>query len=279
MVTVVAFHAHPDDEVLLTGGTLARIAAAGHRVVIVVATDGHMGDAADPRAGERLAELRASAAELGAARVVHLGYADSGHGPLLYPDPAGRRRFARADVGEAAARLADLLREERAAVLIGYDAAGGYGHRDHVRVHEVGRRAAELATGVRVVAATRPREPVGSAIGAVRRLRRFGGRNAWLEPALYSPRRAITHRVDVRPFAARKQAALAAHASQLAGPGRMAGVMTGLTRLPAPLFGLVLGREWFASDDGPPGTVAFDDVLSGPPDGTEDRWGSAITTR
>jgi LmbE family N-acetylglucosaminyl deacetylase len=105
MVTVLAFHADPDDEVLLTGGTLARLAAEGNRMIIVVATDGVMGPATGQGAQTRLEELRASASVLGAARVVHLGYADSGHGPVLYPDPPDRVRFARADVNEAAGRL------------------------------------------------------------------------------------------------------------------------------------------------------------------------------
>jgi len=104
MATVVAFHAHPDDEVLLTGGTLARLAAEGHRTVVVVACCGGLG--ADPET--RLAELRVSAARLGVARVVHLGYADSGHGPVLYPDPPGQVRFARADPDEAAGKLANI---------------------------------------------------------------------------------------------------------------------------------------------------------------------------
>jgi LmbE family N-acetylglucosaminyl deacetylase len=108
MATIVAFHAHPDDEALLTGGTLARLAAGGHRVIIAVACDGAMGPATDPGAGERLAELRASAAILGVARVEHLGYAGSGHGPVLYPDPPDRPRFARAALPEAAGRLAAL---------------------------------------------------------------------------------------------------------------------------------------------------------------------------
>src|SRR5690242_10043065 len=131
MATVVAFHAHPDDEVLLTGGTLARLAAEGHRTVVVVACCGGLG--ADP--ATRLAELRASAARLGVARVVHLGYADSGHGPVLYPDPPGQVRFARADPDEAAGKLAALLREEGADLLLSYDPLGQYGHRDHVMVH------------------------------------------------------------------------------------------------------------------------------------------------
>ena len=96
MANVVAFHAHPDDEALLTGGTLARLASEGHRVVILVACDGVMGEATGARGQIRLDELRASAAVLGAARVVHLGYADSGHGPLLFPGaaPLSRRRAA-----------------------------------------------------------------------------------------------------------------------------------------------------------------------------------------
>src|SRR5215472_12048808 len=78
MATIVAFHAHPDDEVLLAGGTIAWLAAEGHRVVIVMAFDGEMWP--DQHRGRRLEELRASAAILGADKAVHLGYADSGAG-------------------------------------------------------------------------------------------------------------------------------------------------------------------------------------------------------
>jgi hypothetical protein len=76
MATVVAFHAHPDDEVVLTGGTLARIAAEGHRVVVVAATDGFVGEPPNfTSTVDRIAELEASARVLGLHRVVHLGYA------------------------------------------------------------------------------------------------------------------------------------------------------------------------------------------------------------
>ena len=104
--TLVVFHAHPDDEALLTSGTMAKAAAAGHRVVLVVATDGDLGLAASSyRSGGatlgavRIARVAAqSATALGVARTVHLGYADSGSGPLLYDDPPGLvTRFARAD--------------------------------------------------------------------------------------------------------------------------------------------------------------------------------------
>jgi LmbE family N-acetylglucosaminyl deacetylase len=245
MATVVAFHAHPDDEVLLTGGTLARLAAEGHRVVIVVATDGIVGPASRAGPPDRLAELRASAAQLGAARVVHLGYADSGHGPLLFPDPPDRARFARADPGEAAAKLAALIRDEGADLLLSYDPQGGYGHRDHVRVHEVGARAGALC-GIRVWEATLPRELVLPVFTVLRLLRVAGRYDAAAIRAGFTPRSAITHRVNVRRFAARKRAALAAHQSfGRAGRGRPRRLPRAMMALPAPLFGLVFGREWF----------------------------------
>ncbi|MFL6116294.1 MAG: PIG-L deacetylase family protein [Catenulispora sp.] len=241
--TIIAFHAHPDDEALLTGGTLARLAAEGHRTVIVVACDGAMGAATEPGALVRLDELRASARRLGVARVVHLGYADSGHGPILFPDPADRVRFVRAPVGEAAERLAAVIREEGADLLLSYDPNGGYGHRDHVRVHEVGARAAEL-TGVRVLEATVPREPVvrlGKALQAVRVLRRYD----FTDPSWFgSPRASITHRVDVRRYAAAKQAALAQHHSQM-GNGRGSRLHLIMSKMPVPLYAALAGREWF----------------------------------
>ncbi len=241
MATVVAFHAHPDDEALLTGGTLARLAAEGNRVIIVVATDGVTDPASDPGGQARLDELRASASVLGAARVVHLGYADSGHGPVLYPDPPGRTRFARAEIGEAAANLAALITD----LLLSYDPQGGYGHRDHVRVHQVGARAAQM-TGTRVLEATLPRELV-TALFTLMRLLRFAVR---YEPAeirgIFTPRSAITHRVSVRRYARQKQAALAAHRSFPRSGGRSARLARTMLALPVPVFGLMFGREWFA---------------------------------
>jgi LmbE family N-acetylglucosaminyl deacetylase len=242
MTTVVAFHAHPDDEVLLTGGTLAKLAAEGHRVVIVVATDGCVGEASDTR----LRELRASAETLGAARVAHLGYADSGHGPVLYADPPGRTRFARADLDEAAGRLARILRDEQAGLLLSYDAGGGYGHRDHIKVHHAGARAAQLAGNVRILEATWPRELYAWAYLAAwlgRLVSRYRPRASQMAG---TPRAAITHRVNVRRYAAQKQAALGAHSSQYSGSSRAARLMRLLTRLPAPVFKVLLGYEWFA---------------------------------
>ncbi|MEP7332567.1 MAG: PIG-L family deacetylase, partial [Terracoccus sp.] len=168
--TLLAFHAHPDDEALLTSGTMARAAAEGHRVIVVVATDGELGLAAQEYAGDgtlgrrRIDELHRSAEALGVARVEHLGYADSGLGPDLEPDPTGRTRFVRADTEEAARRLADILRQERVDVLLGYEPNGGYGHPDHKKVHAVGRRAAEIAATPRLLEATVPRDTICRAI-------------------------------------------------------------------------------------------------------------------
>ncbi len=229
---------------LLTGGTLAGLAARGHRVVIVVATDGIVWEASD----RRLRELRASAQALGVARVEHLGYADSGYGPVLFPDPPDRVRFVRADLNEAASRLAAIMQEEHAGLLLSYDASGGYGHRDHVRVHEVGARAAQLAGNVRVLEALWP--PALRALLLVRSW--LGTLNAkQRSPALLaSPRAATGRHVNVRRYAAQKQAALAAHSSQYSGTGREARLMRVFLRLPVPVFGALLGYEWFAE----PGT-------------------------
>ena len=111
----------------------------------------------------------------------------------------------RADTEEAAGRLAALLRQERADMLLSYDPNGGYGHRDHVKVHEVGKRAAQLAGVATVLEATRPREVVGRLVRLARVLR------LPLPPfdptalgAVYRPGAAITHRINVRRFARQK---------------------------------------------------------------------------
>jgi LmbE family N-acetylglucosaminyl deacetylase len=261
MAAIVAFHAHPDDEVLLTGGTIARLAAEGHRVVIVVACDGDMWT--NPNQGRRLDELRASAAILGADKALHLGYADSGHGPVLFEDPPGRTRFARADVGESAGKLAALLKKEHADLLLSYDPQGGYGHRDHVRVHQVGARAAEL-TGVRVVEATVPRELVARVAGPLLLLHLVTRYRLDEARGYGMPRSAITHRVDVRRYAAQKRAALAEHRTQVFGRGRGARMLRALLRCPLPVFRVACGTEWFAEPGGRTGDLTARDQATWP---------------
>lgn len=269
--TLVAFHAHPDDEALLTSGTMARAAAEGHRVVLVVATDGGLGLAAAEYLGPsdsalgtvRMAELRASAAALGTARVESLGYADSGLGPEVFPDPPGRLRFVRADPQEAAERLAEILREERADVLLTYDANGGYGHRDHVKVHEVGALAAGLAGTPKVLQATVPRDLMVRAVRLAGRLYRFPPD---FDPAsferAYSPSTAVTHRISVRRYAAQKRAAMRAHASQATADGGADRTLAAFLRIPRPLFDLVFGREWYVDAARPAGQGVAHDVFA-----------------
>jgi len=282
--TVVAFNAHPDDEALLTAGTLAKAAGAGHRVVLVVATDGDQGLTSATLGGaglgqRRLAELAASAKAIGAHRVVHLGYADSGMVGDVPPDlPASagqpaRQRLLNADPGEVSARLLDLLLEEEADVLLSYDANGGYGHRDHVRVHEVGRAAAadyrqqQPEAPLRLLEATVPRDLLARTVDLVEKVYRFPPE---FDPTVFhrafTPAAQITHRVDVRRFAAAKRAAMAAHASQAAADDGADRTLAAFLRLPVPLFRLVFGREWYVdagSVSAATGTLASD-IFSGP---------------
>jgi LmbE family N-acetylglucosaminyl deacetylase len=268
--TLIAFHAHPDDEALLTSGTMARAAAEGHRVVLVVATDGDLGLAASAYAADghlgarRLAELRASAERLGVARVEHLGYADSGLGPELLADPPGRVRFARAPDEEAAERLAAILREEEADVLLGYDRNGGYGHPDHVKVHRVATLAAELAGTPRVLHATVPRDTICRAISLASRVYRFPPE---FDPSsfqrAFSARSEITHRVSVWRYAAAKRASMRAHASQATADGGADRTLAAFLRIPRPLYDLVFGREWYVDPTRAPGSPVARDVFEG----------------
>ncbi|MDH2416504.1 PIG-L family deacetylase [Nocardioides sp. CER19] len=245
MSTIVSLHAHPDDEALLTGGWLAQRAAAGDRVVLVFATDGDAGLTA-PAHGPaslgvvRRAEAHASGRALGAARVVWLGYADSG---MADSPTSGPGRLVDADVAEAARAVAAILDEEDADVLTGYDPHGGYGHPDHVRVHRVARTAQQLARRrPALLEATIDRTWL---LRVVRVLRPF----ARLLPGLtlpgrdvYTARADVSLAVDVTGQLDAKRAALAAHATQAGGGVRTVRL---LLTLPRPLARRVLGTEWF----------------------------------
>src|SRR5579872_4933227 len=147
--TLVAVHAHPDDETITTGGTLARYSAAGVRTVVVTCTTGDLSTIFDPSlVGEDVAALRSreldcAASTLGVSRVVRLGYADSGMPGAGTADRPGA--FCAVDLAAAAARLLCVLEEERPAVIVGYDATGGYGHPDHIRAHAVAAAGHDLA--------------------------------------------------------------------------------------------------------------------------------------
>jgi len=147
--TLMTVHAHPDDETIGTGGTMASAVADGHRVVLVTCTRGELGEIVvseldTPDNHRRLGELRAvelekAMGELGVTEWENLGFRDSDMmGRVGNLDP---RSFWRANLDEAAGRLVWLMRRYRPDVVTTYNSFGGYGHPDHIRVHDVAVRA------------------------------------------------------------------------------------------------------------------------------------------
>lgn len=250
------FHAHPDDEAIATGGTMATAAAAGHDVVLVVATRGEQGEPVagvlgpdEPLWQRRVAETHRSAELLGVSRVAFLGYEDSGMmGEATNDNPAC---FWQADVSEASDRLAVLLDEVGADVLTVYDAHGGYGHPDHIQVHRVGYRAAAAVGVGGLYEATMNRTHIvqlmsqqadllasGNAEGAEGAEATAADRIE--DPDFGSDESVITHAVDVSGVLDLKRAALMAHASQIADDSFF------LT-MPPEAFALAFGTEWYIS--------------------------------
>jgi LmbE family N-acetylglucosaminyl deacetylase len=254
----VFFHAHPDDEALLTAGTMAMLAAEGHRVVLVVATAGESGLAemakGDALGATRMKELHESAAVLGCARVVCLGYGDSGLGSSggAAEDRPGNA-FVDVDVEEAAKALAAVLGEEDAELLSIYDPAGGYGHPDHTQVNRVGTLAARIAGTPIVLEATVNRDPLVRALRMAGKVYRFPPEfDLGTFERAYTAGEQITHRVNVRRFARQKRASMSAHASQ-AGGGDGQRTLAALLKIPNPLYRLVFGTEWYVRRDLPAG--------------------------
>jgi LmbE family N-acetylglucosaminyl deacetylase len=259
MATLVCFHAHPDDEVISTGGTIARAAAEGHRVVLVVATNGDHGEVPDDLApGETLVDRRrveteASAAALGVARIVWLGYTDSGMtGWEQNGDPSS---FLRADLDEAAERLAAVLREESADVLTIYDWHGNYGHPDHIAVHRVGSAAGRLVPSVRVLEATMNRDAFAQMIQAMRDagVEAPDGVDGDFDP--HGPaddgnpmgmlEADLTLAVDVTEHLAAKRAGIRCHRSQISDTSFF-------FDMPDEVFAMAFGTEWFIEHDARP---------------------------
>ncbi|MCD9624771.1 PIG-L deacetylase family protein [Rhabdothermincola salaria] len=251
--TLVAFHAHPDDEALLTAGTLARAVREGHRVVLVLATRGEVGTVAEGVLGgdEDLAALRSaeagrSAAALG-ADLVFLGYADSG----LASDTEGRwpeGSLCAAHVDEVAARLAEVLETEGADLLVADDRNGGYGHPDHRRVHEVAVRAA-ARTGVAFFEATIDREFLSGGIALAEQMG-VEVPSGFVPPDVsswYTPAAEITHAVDVAADLPAKRASMEAHASQTTGAPDTVRTLAVFLGLPDEIFALAFGTEWFVA--------------------------------
>ena len=254
----MAFHAHPDDEALLSAGTLARAAQAGHRVVLVLATDGGAGAVGDgvldgeDLGARRTREAQASADALGVARLVGLGYGDSGS-DRADTEVSGWSdgSFRAAPVEEAAERLAAVLREEGADLLLADDANGGYGHPDHCQVHRVAAAAA-TSTGVPFAQVTIDREFLSGGIELARGMG-LEVPEGFVPPdvsAWYTPHDTITHTVDTGPVLAAKRASMAAHATQATGAPDTVRTLSVFLGLPDEIFAIAFSQEWFVVGDG-----------------------------
>jgi N-acetyl-1-D-myo-inositol-2-amino-2-deoxy-alpha-D-glucopyranoside deacetylase len=245
--SILFVHAHPDDESINNGATMAKYAAEGARVTLVTCTLGELGEVLVPelaylaadqedRLGpHRITELAAAMRELGVTDFRFLGgpgrFRDSG---MMGTEPNNAPNcFWQADVDTAAAMLVTVIREVRPQVLVTYNEFGGYGHPDHIQAHRVAMRAAELAADPQFGTApahevskiywnTVPRSVVQSGLDALRAAGDSTGFTA-VESVDDLPFVAgddtVTAIVHAEEYADRKAAAMRAHATQITVDG------------------------------------------------------------
>ncbi|MEU7577971.1 N-acetyl-1-D-myo-inositol-2-amino-2-deoxy-alpha-D-glucopyranoside deacetylase [Streptomyces sp. NPDC041068] len=240
-------HAHPDDESITTGATMAKYAAEGAHVTLVTCTLGEEGevipaelahlaaDREDSLGAQRIGELAAAMKELGVTDHRFLGgtgrYRDSGMMGVEQNRRPGA--FWSADVDDAAAHLVEVIREVRPQVLVTYDPDGGYGHPDHIQAHRVAMRAADLAaepafrgdlgephTIGKIYWNRAPRTVVEERFRwmeteGVLRDSPFGTPAVVADVPGVTDDERITTEIDGRPFKAAKAAAMRAHATQI----------------------------------------------------------------
>ncbi len=234
-------HAHPDDESIGTGATMAKYAAEGAGVTLVTCTLGELGEiippelahlAADADGGlgqYRIGELAAACEALGVTDHRFLGgpgrWRDSGMMGLPSNDAPGC--FWQADVDEAAGELLSVIREVRPQVLVSYDDSGFYGHPDHVQAHRVAWRAFELADGAiaKFYATAVPRSVLAGAIEAMRHRPPGGSSPGGADFTQVEsvddlpfgvPDEVVTTEIDATAYLDQKLAAMRAHATQIA---------------------------------------------------------------
>ncbi|WP_351226264.1 N-acetyl-1-D-myo-inositol-2-amino-2-deoxy-alpha-D-glucopyranoside deacetylase [Streptomyces sp. NPDC002133] len=242
-------HAHPDDESINNGATMARYAAEGARVTLMTCTLGEEGEVIPPELAHlaadkedslgphRIGELAAAMAELGVTDHRFLGgpgrFRDSGMMGL----PQNRRpgAFWNSEVDEAAPYLVEVIRSVRPQVLVTYDPRGGYGHPDHIQAHRVAMRAADLAAEPAfrrdlgrphtIAKIYWNRVPRSVAEEAFAHLRAADGSQTFPGiadigdiPGVVDDAE-ITTEIDGTAYAGRKSAAMRAHATQIAVDG------------------------------------------------------------
>lgn len=239
-LTLMAVHAHPDDECIGTGGCLARYSDEGLRTVLVTATCGEEGEIVDPemdadevrpKLGDvRVEELRCACKVLGIQENYFLGYRDSG----MAGTPANQHPecFAQADLHEATGRMVRHMRDVRPHVVTCYNEYGGYGHPDHIQVNRITVAAFHAAGNPSQypelgLAPWQPQKLYYTAYPRSYILARYKlmgsmGEETPLDRPDFDPNKVgtpdeeITTRVDIRSFIKRKTAALRCHRSQVA---------------------------------------------------------------
>jgi N-acetyl-1-D-myo-inositol-2-amino-2-deoxy-alpha-D-glucopyranoside deacetylase len=264
-LTLLCVHPHPDDESIACGGVLARYADEGIRTVVVTCTGGEEGDnlagidlGAEDLVDHRRRELADALTTLGVHVGHQLGYRDSGMvdtPPNDHPDS-----FHQADIEVAAAALATIIRTERPQVVVSDDANGSYGHPDHVQANRVTVRAVALAADPTAELAGEPWQVAKRYVHTLGRGRLFEMHQAMRAAGLPSPfgdddftsaddipmgmpDELVTTEIDVRDVLDRKQAAMAAHKSQI-------GADSFFLNTPPQLQDHAFGVEQFALEDG-----------------------------
>ena len=270
-LTLMAVHAHPDDEASSTGGVLARYSSEGLRTVVVTCTNGEFGDTPggvkpgadghdeDQVAQIRLAELRESVKHLGVTDLELLGYHDSGMVEWDYKDRPDA--FCNVPLATVSARIGGLIEEYRPQVVVTYDENGGYQHPDHV--HAARAAAAAVAdTGIPAkLYLTAMRISDWAKLWAA--LRDAGvdvpDRGDFPDEArrqMEAAEARITTTVDIRPVLSRKRAALLSHASQIND--------SWFSKIPPDVAEQVFGQESFIrAVDRTGAPVPEDDLFAG----------------
>jgi N-acetyl-1-D-myo-inositol-2-amino-2-deoxy-alpha-D-glucopyranoside deacetylase len=225
--SLLLVHAHPDDESIGTGATMAKYAAEGARVTLVTCTLGELGEIIPPdlrhlfpdELGQhRIGELDRACAALGVSDHRFLGgeghYRDSGMMGL--PDNDDPRCFWQANVDEAAEALAAIIDEVAADVIVTYDANGFYGHPDHIQAHRVTRRAHELTGGTAKLYATAVPQSV---LARVMELPEDSWFAKFPDLSVATPDDQVTTEIDATKYLDAKRAAMRAHETQITVDG------------------------------------------------------------
>jgi N-acetyl-1-D-myo-inositol-2-amino-2-deoxy-alpha-D-glucopyranoside deacetylase len=253
--SLLLVHAHPDDESIGTGATMAKYAAEGARVTLVTCTLGELGEIIPPdlrhlfpdELGQhRIVELANACSALGVEDHRFLGGVgrDRDSGMMGLPDNDDPRCFWRANVDEAADALAKVIDEVAADVIVTYDANGFYGHPDHIKAHRVARRAHELTGGTaKLYATAMPRSVLARAIELPE--------DSWFMKntdlsAFAAPDDQVTTEIDATKYLDAKRAAMRAHETQITVDGDYFALSNDLGQR-------ILGCEYYTQLAGPRG--------------------------